>query len=143
MSGRASMTVRRRSSEPSKSGIRTSMPMPGDVARMAVMVSAKIREPPSGRSSRATLVTTTCSRPSCPIASAARRGVVEPGRAAGLDRTEAARPGARVTEDHDRRGALVPALPDVRAARLLADRVEVQAAEQALELVVVLAGRHP
>ena len=41
---------------------------------MAVIVSAKIREPPSGRSSRATLVTTTCSRPSWPIASATRRG---------------------------------------------------------------------
>ncbi len=69
--------------------------------------------------------------------------VVEPGRTAGLDRTEPARPGAGVAKDHDRGGALVPALPDVRAAGLLADRVEVQAAEHALQVVVVLARRHP
>ena len=50
------------------------MPIPGDVARIALIVSAKIRAPPSGRSSRATLVTTTCSSPSAPTASATRRG---------------------------------------------------------------------
>ena len=111
----------------------------------AVIVSAKIREPPSGRSSRATLVTTTCSRPSCAdrLGDAARLVVVEPGRPAGLDGAEPAGPGAGVAQDHDRGGALVPALPDVRAVGLLADRVEVQAAEQALEVVVVLARRHP
>ena len=145
MSGRASITVRSRSSEPSKSGMRTSMPMPGLVSRIRVIVSAKIRDPPSGRSSRATLVTTTCSSPS--VADGLRHPprliVVEPGRAAGLDRAEAAGPGAGVAQDHDRGRALVPALPDVRAAGLLADRVERQAAEQALELVVVLARRHP
>ena len=69
--------------------------------------------------------------------------VVEPGGPAGLDGAEAAGPGAGVAEDHDRRGALVPALPDVRAAGLLADRVEVQAAQQALEVVVVVARGHP
>ena len=60
----------------------------------------------------------------------ARLVVVEPGGPAGLDRAEPARPGAGVAEDHDRGRALVPALPDVRAAGLLADRVERQAAEQ-------------
>ena len=50
------------------------MPMPGDVSRIWRIVSAKIPDPPSGRSSRATLVTTTCSRPIAPTASATRRG---------------------------------------------------------------------
>ena len=145
MSGRASMTVRSRSSEPSKSGIRTSIPIPGLVSRIARIVSAKIREPPSGRSSRATLVTTTCSSPhrADRLRDPPRLVVVEPGRPAGLDRAEPAGPGARVAQDHDRGGPLVPALADVRAVGLLADRVEVQAAEQALEVVVVLARRHP
>ena len=74
---------------------------------------------------------------------AARLVVVEPGRAAGLHGAEAAGPGARVAEDHDRGGALVPALPDVRAVGLLADRVELEPAQQALEFVVVVAGRQP
>src|SRR5688500_18546286 len=69
--------------------------------------------------------------------------VVEPRRRPRLDRAEATSPGAGVTQDHDRRGALVPALPDVRAVRLLTDRVQVEAAEQALELVEVVTGRHP
>ena len=73
----------------------------------------------------------------------ARLVVVEPGRPAGLDRAEATGPGAGVAQDHDRGGALVPALPDVGAAGLLADGVEAKAAEEPLEVVVVLAGRHP
>ena len=77
------------------------------------------------------------------LGDAARLVVVEPGRPAGLDRAEAAGPGAGVAEDHDRGGALVPALADVRAVGLLADRVQAQAAEQALEVVVVVAGRDP
>ena len=52
-----------RVSAPLKSGIRTSTPMPGHSRRSARIVSAKMCAPPSGRSSRATLVTTTCSRP--------------------------------------------------------------------------------
>ena len=47
-------------------------------------------------------------------------------RAAGLDVAEAAAARARVAEDHDRRGAGAPALADVRAHRLLADRVQVE-----------------
>ena len=45
-------------------------------------------------------------------------------RLAGLDGTEPAGPGADISQDHDRGRALVPALPDVRAVRLLADGVE-------------------
>ena len=75
------------------------------------------------------------------LGDAARLVIVEPGRAARLDVAEAAGAGAGVAQDHDRGGALVPALPDVRAVGLLADGVEVQAAEQPLEVVVVLARR--
>src|SRR4051812_44297210 len=69
--------------------------------------------------------------------------LVEPGGAAGLDVAEAAGAGARIAEDHDRRGALVPAVPDVRAVGLLADGIEIQAVQQALQVVVVVARRHP
>ena len=77
------------------------------------------------------------------LGDASRLVVVEPGRLAGLDRAEAAGPGAGVAQDHDRGGALVPALPDVRAVGLLADRVEREAAQEPLQLVVVLARRQP
>ena len=77
------------------------------------------------------------------LGDAPRLVVVEPGGLAGLDRAEAAGAGADVAQDHDRRGPLVPAVPDVGAAGLLADRVEVQAAQEALEVVVVVARRHP
>ena len=137
--------VRSGASAPLKSGMRTSTPMPGVRSRNPRIVSAKTCAPPSGRSSRATQVTTTCSRPMATtrLGDPPRLVVVEPGRPAGLHVAEAAGPGAGVAEDHDRGGALVPALPDVRAVGLLADGVEVQAAEQALEVVVVLARGHP
>ena len=77
------------------------------------------------------------------LGDAARLVGIEPGGPAGLHGTEPAGPGAGVAQDHDRGRALVPALPDVGAVGLLADRVEAEAAHQALELVVVLAGRHP
>src|SRR5262245_17579880 len=68
-------------------------------------------------------------------------GVSDPARFCRVDRRwpamrhRAVRAGARadVAEDHERRGAVVPALADVRALRLFADRVEVQLAHQALE----------
>src|SRR6201999_4647761 len=63
---------------------------------------------------------------------------VVPGRLPGLDIAEAAAPGAGVAEDHERRGAALPALPDVRARRLLADRVQVLGLDQALQLAVAL-----
>ena len=145
MSGRASMTVRSRASAPSKSGMRTSMPMPGLVSRIRRIVSAKIRDAAVGQvvagdaGDDDVLQAEGADR----LGDATRLVVVEPGGPAGLHGAEAAGARARVAEDHDRRRALVPALADVRAAGLLADGVEVQAAEQALEVVVVLAGRHP
>ena len=48
---------------------------------------------------------------------------------------EAAAARADVAEEHHGRRALAPALADVRAARLLADRVEVELAERLLEQV--------
>ena len=55
---------------------------------------------------------------------------VVPRRLAGLDVAEAAAARARVAEDHERRGAALPALADVRARGLLADRVQVLVADQ-------------
>ena len=54
-------------------------------------------------------------------------------RIAGGDRAEAAAARAHVAEEHHRRGALAPALADVGAARLFADRVEIELAERLLE----------
>ena len=55
---------------------------------------------------------------------------------AGVDQAEAAGPGAALAEDHERGGAVGPALVDVRAARLLAHRVQLEAAGQDLEVPV-------
>ena len=52
----------------------------------------------------------------------------------------AARARARVAEDLERRGALAPALGDVRAARLLAHRVEARAVDQLLDVEVAPVG---
>ena len=64
---------------------------------------------------------------------------VVPGRLAGLDVAEAAAAGARVAEDHERRGAALPALADVGAGRLLADGVQVLLADQLGQLAVARA----
>src|SRR3954452_20881957 len=64
------------------------------------------------------------------LGNATRLVCVEPRGAARLHGTETAGPRARVAEDHDRRGALVPTLPDVRAVGLFADRVQVEAAKE-------------
>ena len=66
---------------------------------------------------------------------------VVPGRLAGLDVAEAAAARAGVAEDHERRRAALPALADVRAGRLLADRVQVLRADQLGQLAVALAAR--
>jgi hypothetical protein len=55
-------------------GVSTSIVVPGAAARMARIGRAKCSAPPSGRSSRSTLVTTTWRRPSVATASATRRG---------------------------------------------------------------------
>src|SRR4051812_26860720 len=64
---------------------------------------------------------------------------VVPRRLAGLDVAEPAAPGARVAEDHEGRGAALPALADVRARRLLADGVEVLVADEFGQLAVARA----
>ena len=74
---------------------------------------------------------------------APRLVLVVPRGPPGLDGAEAAGAGARVAQDHDGGRALLPALADVGAVRLLADRVEAEPAEQLLQLVVVVAGRQP
>ena len=57
--------------------------------------------------------------------------------AARLHVAVAARAGARVAEDLERRRSAPPALGDVRAARLLADRVQLSAVDQLLDVVVL------
>ena len=57
-------------------------------------------------------------------------------RIAGGDGAEAAAAGADVPQEHDRGGALAPALAHVGATRLLADRVQVERAEGLLQLRV-------
>ena len=61
---------------------------------------------------------------------------VVPGRLAGLHVAEAAAAGAGVAEDHEGRGAALPALADVRAGGLLADGVQVLARDQLRQLAV-------
>src|SRR6266699_4852488 len=54
-------------------------------------------------------------------------------------RTEAARAGADVAQDHERRRPPAPAVEDVRALRFFANRVQPLALDELLELLVVLA----
>ncbi len=78
MCGRASMTIWSAPQLPSKSGMSTSMLMPGQASFVRMIVSAQIPAPPSCSSSRLTLVMTMCLRPApcCMMArlSATRRG---------------------------------------------------------------------
>src|SRR4028118_318759 len=167
VSGLASMTVRIARRSPLKSGVSTSTAQPGTCPLISRIVAAKMPPPPSESSSRFTLVTTACSRPILFAASATRWGssrsrpvglpvstAAAPGGVGGLRGVqlgrlareygaEAAGAGADVAEDHERRGPVVPALPDVRATGLLAHRVQVQAAHGFLDVPVDLAVRHP
>src|SRR5512138_3548860 len=123
-SGPARPTVRTAPGSPWKSGVSTSTRSPG-ILFSCTMASAKCAAPPSGTSSRSTLV------------------AIERRRVRGrLHVTEAAAARAHVAHEHHGGGAASPALADVRAARLLADRVEGQAAERLLDLLVALAPRH-
>ena len=55
---------------------------------------------------------------------------VEAGRLAGVDLAEVAAPGAYLAADQEGGLAVLPTLEDVRAARLLADRVQALALDQ-------------
>src|ERR687894_630811 len=79
----------------------------------------------------------------CGVGDAVGLVEVELGGLAGQNGAEPARAGADVAEDHEGRRAVVPTLPDVRAAGLLADGVEVQAAHGLLDVPVHLAIRDP
>ena len=68
------MTVCRASSRPLKSGTRISMMIPGLSRLTAAIVWAKCSAPPSGRSSRATAVMTTCFKLMRLVACATRSG---------------------------------------------------------------------
>jgi hypothetical protein len=59
---------------PLKSGIKTSIEVSGSRRRISAMHAAKISAPPFGRSSRSTLVITTCRSAICATASARRTG---------------------------------------------------------------------
>src|SRR5690606_39229744 len=67
---------------------------------------------------------------------------VEHGRAAGLDVAEAAGAGAGVAQDHDGGDAAGPALAHVRAAGLLADRVQLVLGHDVAQALVAGAARH-
>ncbi len=72
---------------------------------------------------------------------------IEGQRLAGVDETESAGPCASIAEDHEGRGAVRPALVDVRAAGFLTDGVEVEGPHQPLggpvALTEVGADPHP
>ena len=116
---------------------------PGACRRISSITIAKTRAPPTRSSSRFTLVTTACFRPSVATASATRRGSsksIGSGRPLGTAQKSAA-PRAQVAQHHEGGRLVVPALADVRALRALAHGVQVQRARQPLQVVVVLAHR--
>jgi hypothetical protein len=73
----------------------------------------------------------------------ARLVAVERLRLAGVDLAEVAAPGALVAADEEGRLAVLPALEDVGAAGLLADRVQALGLHQALQLGVLRAHLRP
>ena len=90
------MTVASASQLPMKSGISTSMLVPGERRRIQRIVAAKIAAPPSGRSSRLTDVMTACVRRICATALATRIGSSASGAASGRPVFTAQKPQARV-----------------------------------------------
>ena len=129
-----------------RSRARGPRPSPRAAPRAArAIVAANCPAPPSARSSRVTLVTTTWRRPSRRAASrhaprlvgveraetGSRRRPIAPAAPslARLDRAEAAAPRADVAEDQERRRPRREALALVRAAGLVADGVQTQVVE--------------
>jgi len=76
------------------------------------------------------------SRQVCAYSHAPWLALVERLRLARVDLAEVTPPGALVTADEERGLAVLPALEDVRAARLLAHRVQALAVDQVLQLGV-------
>ena len=107
---------------------------PARRARMAAIVRGEMRAPPSARSSRSTEVTTTWLRPSLATASATRVRLARIERAgqAGAHIAEGAGARAGVAHDHEGGVRLLPALADIGAAGLLADRRELVLADDAV-----------
>src|SRR5205085_1368818 len=66
---------------------------------------------------------------------------VVPGRHPGLHVAKAAAPGADVAEDHEGRGAALPAFADIGAVRLLADGVQVVLLDRLAETPIGRAAR--
>ena len=90
------------------------------------MVSAYSQAPSSaGRRGTPRSRSRTAAPSSAPTPPPERLAGVEVGRLAGVDLAEVAAPGALVAADQEGGLAVLPALEDVRAARLLADRVQV------------------
>ncbi len=115
----------------------------GACSRMALMQSAKCCAPPSRRSSRSTLVTTTYFRPMSATVVARLRARWRPAASAGRGRRRAERAAARanLAEDHEGRGAVAEALVDVRATGLFADRDQAVLPQLGLEVLHRVAGR--
>ena len=135
--GAASRIASARSMRPRKSGTSTSICVAGERSRTARMQSTKCCAPPSRRSSRSTLVTTTYASRSAAIVFARFAGssAVERIRAAVAHVAERATARADVAHDHERRRPLAEALADVRARGFLADRVQLVLAQDPLDLV--------
>ena len=137
-SGRLSNTSASRSGSPLKSGIRFSTPVSGlsgvdDAHRLGVQPGAAVgqvvaRDTGDGGVLQAHLLHA--------LGDPARLVAVERLRLAGVDLAEVAAAGALVAADEERRLAVLPALEDVRAAGLLADRVEALGLHQPVELGV-------
>ena len=139
-SGPASSTVRSDASLPWKSGISTSIRQPGTRARVCRIVSAKI----DGAAVLQVVAIDRGDDRRTAAASARSLRRREPARARSsvggrpcATAQYAARARADVAEDHERRRPVMPALADVRAARVLADGVQLQLAHDALEPQVV------
>ena len=122
-----------------KSGVRTSIVVPGAAARMARMMAAKWPAPPSGRSSRSTEVMTTCAQAEL------RHGIGDAGGFVGVERGRAGR--CATLQNAQARVQVSPmiimvawrwrpALADVGAGGFLADRDQAVVAHQGAGLVV-------
>ncbi len=106
-SGRAANSSASDASSPRASEISVSMRVPGRRARIASTHAATWAMPPSGRSSRATIVSTAWSRPMRSIASATRPGSSAAG-ASGLLVSTRQKPHARVQRSPSTMNVAVP-----------------------------------